>query len=433
MPNPKKLQAEKIIKALLAKGHAAFFVGGCVRDMMLERESEDFDIATSATAAEIKEVTKKRKWQTLLVGQQFSVIMVILKGEKYEVASFRTDTYGTADRRPVSVEAVESIEEDLARRDFTINAMAMDLEGRIIDPFGGRADLEKKMIRAVGNANERFGEDALRMFRAIRFAARFNFKIAPDTFTAIGKNLTGLSTLSAERVANELTKIITAQYPLVGIRLLLKSGLASQTCRGRNNKKDLVVPVLPELKFLPREGAGKLALLTNTPPHLTLRLAALFVLMAKAAPLDTAAVLARLKVKAAARKTILWLIKNFPYMPPLETTKAWLGDLAQDFSSLQDLRRHLFYLLLLWRSKGKSAPDRHSLRELKVLMTAIKQTLKTIPFFVGQLAISGEEIAAHLGANAKIKKFQRQALFKIQEGVLENTTAGLRQELILFK
>lgn len=195
--------AKKIILELKAAGFEAYVVGGAVRDMLLGRAPHDTDVATSALPEEVKRVFTR----TVDTGIAHGTVLVLLDGEGIEVTTFRTEGAYTDHRRPDEVAFVRSLEEDLKRRDFTINAMAMTEAMDIIDPFGGRKDLKDKRIRAVGNSVERFSEDALRMLRAIRFSGQLDFAIDAETFAAIKHKASLISSISIERVKVELDKM----------------------------------------------------------------------------------------------------------------------------------------------------------------------------------------------------------------------------------
>ena len=196
--------AKHIIDTLLSHGFEAYIVGGCVRDMLLGRVPEDWDITTSAKPDEVKSLFRR----TVDTGIEHGTVTVLIKDESFEVTTYRMDGVYEDHRHPKEVVFTPSLEEDLKRRDFTINAMAYNDEKGVIDLFGGRADLEKGIIRCVGDPNERFNEDALRMLRGIRFAGQLQFDIEEKTLAAI-RNLAGtLVNISAERIRVELTKLL---------------------------------------------------------------------------------------------------------------------------------------------------------------------------------------------------------------------------------
>lgn len=201
--------ANRIIETLEAAGFEAYVVGGCVRDSVLGRNPGDWDITTSAKPQQVKKLFRR----TVDTGIAHGTVTVMMGKEGYEVTTYRIDGEYTDHRRPNQVEFTSSLEEDLKRRDFTINAMAYSHSKGIIDLFGGKRDLENKIIRAVGDANDRFNEDALRILRAVRFAGQLGFAIEKDTRSAMVSKAHFLKNISAERIRVELTKLITSNHP----------------------------------------------------------------------------------------------------------------------------------------------------------------------------------------------------------------------------
>ena len=205
---------ELIIKTLEEAGFEAYAVGGCVRDSLLGREPEDWDITTSALPAEIKETFRR----TVDTGIEHGTVTVMMKNASgglsgYEVTTYRVDGEYRDSRHPDHVEFTASLEEDLKRRDFTINAMAWRPSTGLTDLFGGPEDLERRTIRTVGLPDERFNEDALRILRAVRFAAQIGFTIEEETLSAICRHAERLSHISRERIYAELTKLLCGKYP----------------------------------------------------------------------------------------------------------------------------------------------------------------------------------------------------------------------------
>ena len=214
-----------IISGLKKKGFEAYIVGGCVRDLLRKVEPEDWDVATNARPEEIGKIFLRS-----FADNKFGTVTVLTESKnpklkEIEITPYRIDEKYTDKRHPDEIRWAKTIEEDLARRDFTINALAMTSELKIIDPFEGQKDLENKIIRAVGKAEDRFNEDALRMIRAIRFATILGFKIEPKTAQAIKKNSFWLQAISKERIRDEFLKIIMAPRSSSGIELLRQTGL----------------------------------------------------------------------------------------------------------------------------------------------------------------------------------------------------------------
>ena len=200
---------EWIIGKIRDHGFEAFAVGGCVRDTLLGREPGDWDITTSAKPEEVKGIFGK----TVDTGLQHGTVTIIKNRNGYEVTTYRIDGEYHDGRHPESVEFTSNLKEDLKRRDFTINAMAYSHETEIVDEFGGMDDLEHQVIRCVGLAHDRFTEDALRILRAIRFAAQLGFEIEAETYEAISDIAPNLKNVSKERIQVELTKLLLSDYP----------------------------------------------------------------------------------------------------------------------------------------------------------------------------------------------------------------------------
>jgi len=221
MDSEARRAAELVARRLKGKGFQALFAGGCVRDILLKLKPQDYDVATDASPEEVRGLFKK----TVPIGERFGVITVMEFGSKVEVTTFRREGPYTDGRRPDRVEFV-SAKEDVRRRDFTINALLMDPDmGEVIDYVGGREDMKRKLLRAVGEARERFAEDHLRLLRAARFAARLGYEIEPKTREAI-MDMAGLvASVSGERIRNELERILVDESRAAGIRLMDELGL----------------------------------------------------------------------------------------------------------------------------------------------------------------------------------------------------------------
>lgn len=218
---PDPAVARDIVARLKAAGHEAYLVGGCVRDLLRQVEPEDYDIATSAKPAEIQALFPR----TVPVGISFGVLLVVEGGNHYEVATFRADDVYTDGRHPSAVRFATA-REDVLRRDFTINGLLLDpTSGEIIDYVGGRDDLQRGIIRTIGTPESRFAEDHLRLLRAIRFAVSLDFAIEPATWAAIRRQADRIALISAERIREELTKILTQGGARRGFELLEETGL----------------------------------------------------------------------------------------------------------------------------------------------------------------------------------------------------------------
>lgn len=234
MPDsPERRAACGVVDHLRRAGHVAYLVGGCVRDELLGREPREFDVATSATPEQVQATFR----HTVPVGARFGVVIVVTPdGGNVEVATFRSDEAYVDGRRPTGV-VYGTAEEDCTRRDFTVNGLYMDpATGEILDLVGGRQDLERRVVRAIGDPRARFAEDKLRMLRAVRFAATLGFEIDPRTWVALVEMAHEVRVVSWERIREELSRILVSGRAAEGFRMLRRSGL--------------LAPVLPEIEAM---------------------------------------------------------------------------------------------------------------------------------------------------------------------------------------
>lgn len=271
-----KIDMPKNVKYIISKleneGYASYLVGGAVRDSILKRKVKDWDITTSAKPLEIIKVFKLLGHKIIPTGLKHGTVTVVIDEENYEVTTFRIDGNYSDGRKPDSVEFTTSLKEDLSRRDFTINAMAYNDRMGLIDYFGGLNDLKYEELSCVGNAEERFKEDKLRILRAIRFASRYNFDVHRSILYAISED-DDISNLSKERIRDEFNKIILCDKPSLWLKVMRDYGLLHQ--------------IIPELRKCYRfeqcnPNHNKdvfehiLAVIDNVEPKLELRLSALF-------------------------------------------------------------------------------------------------------------------------------------------------------------
>lgn len=212
-----------IIDSLEQNGFEGYLVGGCIRDMLLNKAPKDYDITTSATPDKVCDIFKK----TIPTGLKHGTVTVLLNNIPYEVTTFRTEGEYKDNRRPEEVIFVTDIRDDLSRRDFTINSFAYNPKSGLVDFFNGQEDLDNKLIRAVGDANKRFCEDALRMMRAVRFSSQLDFSIEEKTLEAIKTNSHLIKNISQERIRDELVKILLSSNPRKGFDTLYETGLLS--------------------------------------------------------------------------------------------------------------------------------------------------------------------------------------------------------------
>lgn len=280
--------AAALLTRLHAAGHAAYAVGGCVRDSLLGQTPHDWDLCTSATPEQVLELFGKA--HCIPTGLQHGTVTVKHGGELYEITTFRTEGAYSDGRHPDHVAFVPDVKEDLARRDFTINAMAYNAEEGLIDPFGGQSDLAAGIVRAVGEPQRRFEEDALRILRLYRFAARFRFAIDPATGQAARALCRHLDCVSEERIAEELSRLLAAPAP------------------GAYLEAEVLAVIFPELDAaeLP-ESRRILDALEPGMEHVPVRLAALLCPLGEA---GARAALRRLKCSNALTGTVATLVRE---------------------------------------------------------------------------------------------------------------------------
>jgi poly(A) polymerase len=235
---PSRELANSICDTLERNGFLAFLVGGCVRDLLLGREPADYDVATDASPDQVMQLFPG----SIAVGAQFGVVLVTQGGNTVEVATFRRDVGYSDGRHPDQVIYATKPEDDVSRRDFTINGLLMrHNSGEVLDFVGGQADLNAGVVRAIGDAERRFSEDKLRMLRAVRFAARFGYTIEPKTFAAIQTHAPEIHSVSAERIQEELSKLLTEGAARRGFELLDEADLLKE-----------VLPEISEMKGVPQ-------------------------------------------------------------------------------------------------------------------------------------------------------------------------------------
>lgn len=261
-------KAAYIIHTLEQAGFEAYAVGGCIRDSLLGKDPEDWDITTSALPEQIKALFP----HTVDTGIQHGTVTVICQKEAFEVTTYRVDGKYEDARHPKEVTFTASLKEDLQRRDFTVNAMAYNEKTGLVDEFCGIADLRNGIIRCVGAANQRFGEDALRMMRAVRLAAQMGFEIEEDTYRAMAGMAENIGKVSAERIQAELVKLLVSPHPEM-LRTLYETGITK-----------VILPEFDKMMETPQHnphhcydvGGHTLHVLAGVPPDKALRLAALF-------------------------------------------------------------------------------------------------------------------------------------------------------------
>jgi len=345
---PKTLSARqatlKVVQLLRRRGYQALFAGGCVRDMLLGKRPHDYDVATNASPDEVTCLFPR----TLTVGAQFGVIIVLQYGQQIEVATFRSDSCYCDGRHPERVVFTDA-RHDAQRRDFTINGMFYDpFEETVIDYVGGQKDLEKKIIRAIGNPHARFTEDRLRMLRALRFAARFNFDIEPITWDAICAGASRLPEISAERIVAELEMMLVDPNRGRAAEMAFASGLLNTALPGMTGEQ---------------LSLGK-SVLAQLPERCSFALA-LAALLADGTAKQANAVCRHLKCSNELRRQVSWLVgyrQELLNAVPMSKgqLKQWLAEPL--FESLRQLNR--VYIKSVSGSEAKLRQLSHQIKQL---------------------------------------------------------------------
>lgn len=289
--------AIEIIRQLRKKGHEAYLVGGCVRDMVMEIEPSDYDIATSAPPDEIMKIFP----HTEPIGAQFGVVLVVHRGHPFEVATFRSDDAYIDGRRPSGVVFTDA-RTDVLRRDFTINGLLYDPdEPRVIDYVCGQADIRDRIVRAIGDPRKRFEEDKLRLLRAVRFGARLGYSIESETWAAVCALAPEIKRVSAERIREELSRILTEGHAAAGFRLLHESGMLPEILPAVSWNEHLE----RSLEFIPAKSAADFA----------------FGVLLHEVSLENARRVAEyLKMSVADTQHIVSLVKNLPRFQELQAS-----------------------------------------------------------------------------------------------------------------
>ncbi len=390
-----------ICRRLREKGKRGWIVGGCVRDLLRGGAAKDWDVCTDARPEEV--VSSFRK--VIPTGMQHGTVTVVLRGVHYEVTTLRGEGAYTDGRRPDKVEFVDDITADLARRDFTFNAMAIDpIDGHLIDPFGGRQDLEARVLRAVGDAAERFFEDGLRVLRAARFSATLECSIDPDTERAMGapRSLDTFRRVSAERVRDEWLKAMSAKRPSVAFEAMRRTQILAITCPELVATRGAPPGVDPADDVYHRA----LACLDACTPAPILRVAALLHDVGKSTanvePLDTPrlgaemaeAILTRLKFSNVERARVTALIRHHR----IDYSSAWTDAAVRRWIRrvTPELAPDLYELgFAVARSTSDGSAEIRALEELRARVTKLLAAGAALTS--RDLKLSGRDLMASLG------------------------------------
>lgn len=429
--------AEMIIEKLTDRGFEAYIVGGCVRDCLLKRTPLDFDITTSALPQEI--INTFKGYTIIPTGLKHGTVTIVIKGEPFEVTTYRIDGDYSDGRRPNEVSFTSSLFEDLGRRDFTINAMAYNHENGLIDYFGGTEDLEKGIIRCVGNAEERFSEDYLRMLRAYRFEAVLRFEMEASVKQSAIKNRANILKISAERIRVEFDKILLSDnFPKI------KSFLEDYS--------DTLFPDVYKMKGVIQNNPfhcfdvydHTMEVIKNTDTDLIMRLSALFHDTGKPPTLTTdenganhfynharksaeivSSALKALKYDNHTHDVVFCIVKyhdyNFKY--DTKSIKKLLGHFGEDMS-----RRFLDFYYSDTMGKSDFAKEK-KLPHIELCKNALDQVIASgEPFAIKDLAINGKEIMEIL--HIKPGKEVGQILSYLLEQVVAEPELNTKEKLI---
>lgn len=426
----------KILDILDINGYEGFIVGGCVRDSILNKKPNDWDICTNCTPESMLDIFSV--FTVIPTGLKHGTVTVVINGENYEVTTYRVDGEYTDGRHPKQVKFTNQLKEDLKRRDFTINAMAYNDKEGLIDYYEGIEDISNKTIRCVGNPFIRFSEDYLRMLRAVRFSAQLGYKLDEDTSQAIkelSKNIVGIS---AERIREELNKILTSDIPSEGIRLLQSIGLLKH--------------ILPELEFCvgfnqhsPHHDKDVfnhiLAVVDNTENNLILRLSALFHDIGKPGTfsIDKENMGHFYKHDVKGAKTAKKVMKRLKYdNNTIDKVVVLVKEHMSRYNNLSDKavkrlinrvgEENINNLFKLQISDTKGSTKRHSIDDILDLKSKVEIILnEKQPLYIKDLEITGLNlIELGLPEGKKIGK----VLKKLLELVLENPELNKKEILI---
>lgn len=417
-----------VLRTLDAAGHRSWLVGGAVRDVLLGRAQggRDLDVATPARPEQVEALFSK----VIPTGIEHGTVTVLVRGTPIEVTTFRGEGAYVDGRRPSSVTFLDDVDQDLARRDFTVNALAYDpVRGEFRDPFGGRADLRRGVLRAVGDPAARFAEDGLRPLRAARFAAQLGFRLDPGTAAAIPGALHVAGKVSVERTSDELSRLVVAPHARHGLELLAGAGL--------------LAVVLPEVASVPADARDHAFQAVGTAARdLELRLAALLHVLTLGEPAPAAArrvsgILGRLRfsgqVRDAAAALVLhqggclFALQEPPLPSEAREARRWLSRVG---------RARAPAVLALWDADARAVRPFARSRRARAALRAFRARLARLerarpPLSVGELALDGHAVVHILGipAGRAVGEALRHLLDRVLDDPALNTRESLTSEL----
>lgn len=470
------LAVNHAMQVLTATGGTPYLVGGAVRDLIMGKEPHDYDIASDLVPEQVLEVLKNNSIPVVeKLGNNFGVVVGLFDSLPIEIATFRNEVYGPGDaHRPERVTFSKTIEEDLSRRDFTMNAMALDLAGNLIDPFGGREDIRRKVLRTVGDSALRYTEDPLRMYRACRFVSQLGFTYTENNSAEASPVFVrkdfwkdcNARNLSMERVRQEMEKLLPGKYADKGLSLLMTSGLIHSPFAVRKEGKfayEAPLDMLSHLKNLEQNPTyhmydawgHTLQAVCNVPQDLKLRWAMLFHDAGKGLesvrrvnpntgmPTDYDHEVESFRIVSEALssfgyndsfiKEVSWLVKNHMAMTNVLTAnkrqlKRWLRQRVPDFRTQKEMLAAFTALEIVFAAD--LAASRHSIEEQNKLhekMDFVLQTIKTqTPVHSSDLAIKGSVVLDMIrGTELEIRDVYAWLLKRVQDGVVKNEEAAL--------
>lgn len=401
-------QVFRLCSTLRADGHHAWIVGGCIRDLLMGRAVNDWDIATTAHPPQVRTLFRR----TIPTGIAHGTVMVMIGKQGYEVTTLRGEGSYSDGRRPDHVDFVDDIEQDLARRDFTINAMAYDVQKReLVDPWGGLTDLDRRLIRAVGVARERFGEDGLRPLRAARFCSTLEFELESGTEAAIRPSLDTFRKVSAERVHEEWRKALRAPRPSLAFRVMRRTGLLEVTCAPLASDDESMF-------------ASALDAVDRAEPDPTFRLALLLGGAKPPGPMHTWADgwLRDLRCSNQERKFVLFLLKhrNLPEELMRSGTEVvvrrWLSSVATGPLGRDGIEE----VLRAAQARGQDVAG---------LRPRVRFVLESgVPLSISELPVSGDDLLAASGERAG--RWIGEVLGQLLDEVLEDPTFADREKML---
>ena len=470
--------AKKILNVLNAAGYEAYIAGGAVRDLLLGRPPGDFDATTSALPEETAAVCKAHDIKTVdNLGQNFGCVVAVIEGHNVEITTFRGESYGSDAHKPEKVWFSKSLRDDLSRRDFTVNAMVMDADGKIYDYHCGQEDLAKKILRTVGDAQTRYSEDALRMLRACRFVGQLGFTYVqgdgllppfgeegtpyylPQNFKFPVERCAGLS---LERVRTELDKLLLSEYAGHGLMLLMATGLTDAHCRIKEGGSYTEIAILPELRHLAGLPQNRrfhcynawehtLAAVDNSPRDLTIRWAMLLHDLGKGMPgirgthpdgspsdhghealsaVMAEELLTRLRYPKDFKKRVVWLVSRHMRFAPMMFTKErtlmrWVRAEAAsgEFRTEKDLTEaftQLKEVFLADMGATHAGKNPQLMAEGRELADAVIELARTkMPVHTSDLAISGADLHGTV-PQEETGAYLKYLLTRVQSGNLAN-------------